>query len=279
MQLSEIKETLNNTLFSVGHTHIRLSSLIALVVFITVVFIALKLIRKSIYSINSIDKSKKYSLYFIIRYIIIVLAFIVSLELLGFSFSVLIAGSAALLVGLGLGIQNLFSDYISGIIILLDSTIKVDDIIEVNGMVGTVKQIHLRSTTVLLRDDKYIIIPNTDLTRHPLINWTHNHNKLVSRFEVNVNADYSSDVELVIKLLKEIAHEQPELLKNPEPFVRLNDFGDSSLKFTLYFWVKDVFRVENAKSNIRIKIINRFREHGINIPFPQIVLHKTDNPD
>ena len=160
----------------------------------------------------------------------------------------------------------------SGIVILVDSSVKIGDVIEVNGIVGTVEEITLRTTTLLTRDDKYIIIPNTDLTRNELINWTHN--TLASRFEVSVGVDYSSNTDLVIRLLKEAAAEEHGVLNEPAPFVRFNDFGDSALTFSVYFWVEDVFRVENAKSSMRIKILEKFRQNGVSIPFPQRVLHR-----
>jgi small-conductance mechanosensitive channel len=180
------------------------------------------------------------------------------------------AGSAALLVGVGFGLQNLFSDFTSGIILLLDSTIKVNDVIEIDGLVGKVKEINLRTTTVLTRDDIYIIIPNTDLTKNQLVNWTYS--SISSRFEIKVGVDYSSDVQLVMRLMKE-ASNHPNVLKNPESFVRFSDYGDSSLDFTLLFWSEDVFRIETIKSDIRIKLFELFKEHQIQIPFPQRVVH------
>lgn len=267
----DIREFLSHTLFTIGKTPLKVSSLIMLIIFWIVFLALLKIIRKSVYSINRFDQAKKYSIYTLIKYIALVVALVFSLELIGFNLSVLMAGSAALLVGLGLGIQNLFSDYISGIVILVDSTVKMEDVIEINGVVGTVKEIKLRTTTVLTRDDKYIILPNTDLTRNQLINWTHN--QLSSRFDVSVGVGYESDIELVIKLMLESTKEEPMVLNNPEPFVRFNDFGDSALMFSVHFWVEDVFHVEQAKSHMRMKILEKFRANNINIPFPQRVLH------
>jgi small-conductance mechanosensitive channel len=196
---------------------------------------------------------------------------VIGLQILGFNLSVLMAGSAALLVGIGLGLQNLFSDFVSGIIILVDSTVKVDDIIEINGMVCQVQEINIRTTTVLTRDDKYIILPNSDLTRNQLINWTHS--AISSRFEVSVGVDYSSDVKLVMKILKEAVDKQKGVLKMPSPFVRFTDFGDSSLDFSIIFWSEEVFRVENIKSEMRIRIFELFNSNNITIPFPQRVVH------
>lgn len=268
----ELRQFLDFTVLSIGKTHITVSSLIAVLIFIVAIYFLLKLIRKSIYRIRAFDEAKKFSAYTIIKICIIILSSILALEILGFSLSVLMAGSAALLVGLGLGLQNLFSDYISGIIILVDGTTKVGDVIEINGIVGTVHDIHIRSTTVLTRDDKYIILPNTDLTRHPIINWTH-HNRHFSRFEITLGVDYGSDINLVMQLLVEAAKEDSGVLQKPEPFARFTDFADSSLKFTVLFWVSDVFRVEGVKSNIRKNIYEKFDRHNVSLAYPHMVLH------
>lgn len=233
------------------------------------------MIRKAIYRIDKIDTPKKYSLYNLVKYFVIVLSIIIGLQLFGFNLSVLVAGSAALLVGVGLGLQNLFSDFMSGIILLIDSTIKVNDVIQINDMVCIVKEINLRTTTVLSRDNKYIILPNTDLTRNQIINWSHNDQS--SRFEVNVGVAYSSDVNLVIRLLKEAVDCHPKILKEPNSFVCLTDFGDSSLNFCIIFWSEELFRVENIKSEVRLKIFKLFNQNNISIPFPQRVLHQVSN--
>jgi small-conductance mechanosensitive channel len=181
------------------------------------------------------------------------------------------AGSAALLVGIGFGLQSVFSDFISGIIILVDASVKVNDVIELDSLVGTVKEINFRTTTVMTRDEKYIIIPNSDLTSNRLINWTHS--QVTSRFEVQVGVDYSSDVDLVMNILVKAVNKHPKVLKKPEPFVRFTEFADSSLNFNILFWSDDIFRIENVKSEIRVEIFRLFKENNIQIPFPQRVLH------
>lgn len=267
-----IKEILDTVLFSIGNTHIKLSSLLAVIIFVIVALLVIKLIKRSVYRSKSLDNAKKYSVYTLIKYFSLVIIIVISLQILGFNLSVVLAGSAALLVGIGLGIQNLFSDYTSGFIILIDSTVKVGDVIEVNSIVGTVQEISLRTTTILTRDDKYIILPNSLLTRNELINWTHN--ALASRFEVSVGVDYSSDVKVVMDILKEAAMDEPAVLSAPEPFVRFTEYGESSLNFSVFFWVEDVFRAENAKSKLRVTIFEKFTENNITIPFPQRVLHQ-----
>jgi small-conductance mechanosensitive channel len=266
-----MKKITDYTLFQDGDFEIKVIGIIKLVVFIIVVLLALKIIRKAIYRVDKIDVAKKYSIYRLVRYLIILISIVAGLQLFGFNLSVLVAGSAALLVGIGLGLQNLFSDFISGILLLLDSSVKVNDVIELNGMVCVVQEINLRTTTVLTRDDKYIILPNTDLTRNQLINWTHS--DLASRFEVTVGVDYASDVKHVMQILKVAVDSQMGILKQPDPFVRFTDFGDSSLNFSIIFWSEELFRVENIKSEMRIKIFELFKSNAITIPFPQRVVH------
>jgi small-conductance mechanosensitive channel len=266
-----MKKILNYTIIEFGNFDVKVSTLITLTIFIFLVSSVLYVIKKAINKTSKIDVAKKYSIYNLIKYFLLVISIVISLQILGFNISVLIAGSAALLVGVGLGLQNLFSDFMSGIIILVDSSIKVNDIIEVNGLVCTVQEINLRTTTVLTRDDKYIILPNSDLTRNQLINWTHSN--ISSRFEVSVGVDYSSDVNLVMKILKDTVDRQKGILKKPEPFIRFTDFGDSSLNFSIFFWSEEVFRVENVKSELRVKIFEEFNANKITIPFPQRVIH------
>lgn len=266
-----MKEILNYTLLQLGNYTIKVASLLKLAIFIAVIFFVLRIIKKAMYRTKKIDIAKKYAIYNLVKYCIFVFSFVIGFEILGFNVSVLIAGSAALLVGLGLGLQDLFSDFISGIILLVDSTVKVNDIIEVNGLVCKVQEINLRTTMVLTRDDKYIILPNSDLTRNQLINWTYTN--ITSRFEVKIGVDYSSDVNLVMKILKQAVDKQAGVLKEPKPFIRFSDYGESSLNFSIFFWSVEVFRVENIMSELRIKIFEIFKENNITIPFPQRVVH------
>lgn len=249
--------------------------LFALSFVIIATFFIIKGIKRAFLRNERIDLGKRYSLFNLTRYIIILIAFFWSLDILGMQLTLLLGGSAALLVGIGMGLQNLFSDFVSGVILLVDSSIKVGDVIDVDGLVCQVSKINLRTTQVLTRDDKYILLPNTLLTKNRIINWTHIRSS--SRFDVSVGVDYSSDIDLVMKLLKDACEEQPGVEKTPAPFVRFNDFGDSSLDFTVYFWSTNIFRVENVKSEIRKTIFRKFQENNVDIPFPQRTLHFHEN--
>ncbi|MEO9003848.1 MAG: mechanosensitive ion channel domain-containing protein [Ginsengibacter sp.] len=266
-----MKEFLDYTLFKIGKYELKLISILLVMLLIIAVKIILWLIKKSIDSASRIEMSKKYSIYNLIKYVIIVFSFIAGFQIVGFNFTILLGGAAALLVGVGLGLQNVFSDFISGIILLVESKIKINDVVEVDGLLCRVSDINLRTTTVLGRDDKYIILPNTMLTKNQIINWTYG--EIASRFYVSVGVGYTSDIALVKKLLQEIIDNQAGALKSPVPFIRFVDFADSSLLFSVYFWSEDVYGVENIKSEIRTKIFEKFGEHSIDIPLPQRVLH------
>jgi len=266
------RELLNFKLFTIGKADISVSSLIFLVIFILALNFIVKLIRKLIYRSQKLDESKKFTIFSLIKYVLYVVGFILGMNMIGINVSVLMGASAALLVGIGLGLQNIFSDFVSGIVLLLDSSIKVGDIIEVDNLVCKVKEINLRTTTVLTRDDKYVILPNTFLTKNNLFNWTHSN--LNSRFDIQVGVAYSSDVQTVMDILKSVTAANPKVAKTPEPFVRFKDYADSALIFNVYFWSSDPFRVENLKSELRVKYFEAFREHDIEIPFPQRVVHQ-----
>lgn len=266
-----MNEFFNYTLFNFDGYAFKIATIVKLLILFFLITIILKIIRLSIYRSERFDDPKKFSIYTLTKYVIIVFSFIYGLRIIGFDISVLLAGSAALLVGFGLGMQNLFSDYISGLIILIDSSIKVGDIIEVNGLVCMVQEINLRTTTVFTRDDKYIILPNTDLTRNQLINWTHN--EVTSRFEISVGVDYDSEVEQVMSIMLNTAANFEQIKKNPEAFVRFKEFGESSLDFSIFFWSDEIFRIEKIKSDYRIALFKAFKENKINIPFPQRVVH------
>ncbi len=258
-------------LFAFEGFKIKLSTIILLITLSALTTLILFVVKKTIYRAKTIDVGRKFAIYSLVKYVVYTVSFVLGLQILGLNLSVLMAGSAALLVGIGLGLQNLFSDFVSGIIILVDSSVKVNDIIEVNGLICKVKKIQLRTTTVLTRENKFIILPNTDLTKSHLINWTHSN--LHSRFNVNVGVDYSSDVNKVMELLIQASKTHKDILQDPPAFVRFEEHGDSALNFSLYFWTDEIFLVENIKSEIRVNISRLFKENNITIPFPQRVVH------
>jgi small-conductance mechanosensitive channel len=266
-----IKEILEFNLFPIGKFELKVFHLLFSLGYFIGVYFFLRIVKLSIYKVNSFDAAKKFSIYKLTKYVIWIFAIVTGLQMLSINMTIILGGLGALLVGFGLGMQNLFSDYISGVIILVDSSIKFGDIIEVNGIICKVVSIKLRTTTVFTRDDRYIILPNTDLTRNPVINWTNN--TTTCRFDVGVGVDYKSDVALVMRLMEETTAKIEKIKTDPKPIVRFSDFGNSSLDFNIFFWSDELFRIETIKSEYRVKLFQAFAENNISIPFPQRVLH------
>lgn len=218
------------------------------------------------------DIGSHYAVFQIIKYFIWIIIIGVALETIGVGFNLIIASSAALLIGLGIGLQQIFNDYVSGILILFEGNLRVNDIVEMEDkIIGKVKEIQLRTSKIETRDDYIIIVPNHKLVSDKIINWSHIHSR--TRFHINVGVAYGSDTALVEKVLLDCAHDNKEISESPLPFVRFTDFGNSSLDFQLYFWTDRTFRVENIKSSMRFKIDQEFRENDIRIPFPQRDVH------
>lgn len=271
-------ETLNGILgfeiLTLNKYTIKVSDIVTVVVILVFTKVLLVIIKKALlrkYKFRKMDSGNTYALYHIIKYIIWVMAIGFVLEALGVKLTILLAGSAALLVGVGLGLQQTFNDVISGIILLSERSIKIDDVLEINDDIVKIESIGLRTSRALNRDDISIIIPNSLITNSKVINWSHQSDK--TRFRIEARAAYGSDVDHVIKILEESAFEHPEISNRELVEARLMDFGTSSLDFELLFFSKNIFRIGKAKSDIR-RIINRkFVENNISIPFSQMDLH------
>jgi len=189
----------------------------------------------------------------------------------GIDITILITASAALFVGLGLALQEIFQDIIGGIFILVDKSLRVGDIVEVDNKVGKVFEIKLRTTRAITRDDKVIIIPNHKFISDIVYNYTQNHK--TTRESLKVGVAYGSDVDVVTEILLEIVRNQRSILKSPKTFVLFDDFGDSALLFSLNFYINDSFSDPRIKSDLRYKIDKEFRTNNITIPFPQRDVH------
>jgi small-conductance mechanosensitive channel len=166
-------------------------------------------------------------------------------------------------------LQQTFNDWASGIILLLERTVEVGDIVQVEeGTIGTVRKIGLRVSRIDTLENISVLVPNSMLVNDKVINWSHFDNK--ARFIIKVGVAYGSDTQLVKKLLLEVAETNDYVMKFPDPFVRFVDFGASSLDFELHVWSQALKTIEDVKSDLRFKIDAAFREHEIAIPFPQM---------
>jgi small-conductance mechanosensitive channel len=221
------------------------------------------------------DKVKFNTVFSFTRWIIYIIVILVVFDAIGFNVTAVFAASAALLIGIGLALQTLFQDIISGIFILIDRSVQVGDIIEIEGKVGRVEEIKLRTTRAVTIDNKVLIIPNHQYLTNSLYNWTQNGK--VTRESVSVGVAYGSDTNKVKELLLQAANAHEMILKHPAPLVIFENFGDSALEFRLVFTLNDSFIGAIPKSDLRFEIDRLFREHNISIPFPQRDIHIKSN--
>lgn len=226
-----------------------------------------QLILLRYYNQNKINVGAQFAINQLISYFIYMIAIVSALNFLGIQMTVVWGGLAALLVGLGLGLQQTFNDLFSGILLLFERGIEIGEVVEINGVVGYVKKIGLRTSIIESRDNITMIVPNSKLVTDNVINWSHYDNKV--RFRIGVGVAYGSDTALVKKILLETAKENSFILKFPSPNVRFMEFGSSSLDFELLFYSKNFIVIEDIKSDIRFEIDRKFREANISIPFPQ----------
>lgn len=238
-------------------------------------WIALKIfhtfINRSIKRRDWMERSSLYALEKLASYFAYTLATAFALESVGVDLTIVLAGSAALLVGIGLGIQQIFNDFTSGLILLFGGTVKVGDIVEFNQTVGRIIEIDFRTSKIKTRDGITIIVPNSKLVSDNVINWTTMDD--LTRFNVKVGVAYGSETDKVRDILTDIAKNHPAVDQNMPVKVQFKDFGDSSLNFEVFFWARNSWEIEFVRSEIRFSIDAAFRENNIRIPFPQRDVH------
>lgn len=260
---------------TIGNFEIHLISVIITVLLVIGTIITLKLIKRIFTRFENkkiLDSGSSHSIYKIIKYIIYSIVAFFILGSFGVNFSTIAAGVTAFAVVIALGLQQLFTDWVSGLLLLFEQKLKVGNILQLeDGRVLKVIQINLRTTEVIDRDDIHLIIPNSKLANFKVVNWSVYETR--TRFNIDVRVAYGSDVELVKEVLLSCASEHRAVHGTPEPFIWFVDFGESSLDFKLHFWSKNTFRIENTKSDIRFAIDKKFRENNIKIPFPQRDVH------
>lgn len=226
-----------------------------------------RFILKPFFRRNAVDLGRSYAVSQMLTYVLYVVGIYSAFSVIGIQFSVIWAGAAALLVGVGLGLQQTFNDFFSGLLLLVEGPVEVGNVVEVDGFIGRVVEIGLRTSKVVTRDDIVIIVPNSHLVVDNIVNWSHNRQPL--RFNIEVGVAYGSDVDLVTKLLEKAADEHPDVLERPVPRVMFCDFGSSALDFKLYFYSREPWRIEFVKSDLRYAVNKLFAARGVQIPFPQ----------
>ena len=217
------------------------------------------------------DAGSRYAASSLLRYILAIVGTVLAFFLVGVSWSSIQWLIAAISVGLGFGLQEIFANFVSGIILLFERPIRVGDTVTIGEVTGTVTRIRIRATTVLDWDNKELIVPNREFVTGNLVNWTLANSNL--RLVLKVGVAYGSDTRLATKLLYQIAKENTQILKEPEPVVVFRSFGDSTLDFELRFFVVGLIAYRRIAHEINTTIDETFREHQIEIAFPQRDLH------
>lgn len=213
-------------------------------------------------------KNASYSIKTILIYILIAVGTSITLSKLGVGWDNLQWLIAALSVGLGFGLQEIFGNFVSGIIILFERPMRLGDLVTINNTTGFVTKIRIRATTILLEDKKELIVPNKTFITEPISNWVLS--DTMTRIEVSIGAAYGSDLKQINEILLSIAKNCPYVMEKPEPIVYFTNFGDSSLDHMLYVYIKNIADRKKAMNYLNTEIYNKFNEHGIEIPFNQV---------
>ncbi|MBK9165119.1 MAG: mechanosensitive ion channel [Acidobacteria bacterium] len=271
-KLDPISRFLNYNLFAIGNSQITPLSIVYILAFtLLLIYLSSKLrsvLIDRVLTRTRLDMGAREAIGTIVRYIAFVIGFLVLLQTIGIDLTTLNVLAGAIGIGVGFGLQNVANNFISGLIILFERPIKVGDRIEVDDVHGEVTHIGARSTTIRTNDNIAIIVPNSKFISENVINWSLEGGSI--RFKVPVGVAYDSDLELVERLLVEAANENEDVMASPPPSVRLLEFGDNSLNFELRAWSSArLHRPGLFLSNLNFAIIKKFREHGVEVPFPQ----------
>ncbi len=273
--INKITQILSFKLFELKQTPVTVLSVVMFILVIAVFFIGSKLLNRVIlrrvFGRFITDKGIQFTLLRIVHYLIMITGVVVAFQFVGIDLAGLTVIFGLLSVGIGFGLQNITSNFISGLILLFERPIKVGDRVTVGDIEGDVTSINMRATTIQSLDNISIIVPNSEFISSTVTNWSYGDPKIRLRIEVGVS--YSSDLDTVIKALTEVALEHPDVLKTPEPMVLLSGFGDSSWDMVLVVWLGTPKRYYLTRSEINCAIVKKFRDHRVEIPFPQRDLH------
>jgi small-conductance mechanosensitive channel len=272
----QIKAVLNFRLIPLGETGITIWTLIQFLVLLLLLFYltgkAKKLLVGRVLVRTKLDVGARQAVGSITRYALLLIGLLVILQTVGINLTTLNVIAGAVGIGVGFGLQNIASNFISGLIILFERPIKVGDRIVVGDVEGDVTEIGARSTTVVTNNQIAIIVPNSMFISEPVVNWKYTDPRV--RFEIPIGVAYGSDVRLVQRLLLEVAKENADVLQAPPPDVCFREFGESSLNFVLRVWNQNhVHRKLVLYSELNFAIHDKFKAHGVEIPFPHRVLH------
>ncbi|MEX0298244.1 MAG: mechanosensitive ion channel family protein [Kordiimonas sp.] len=231
-----------------------------------------RLLERQLKTMQSVPPSVRALLSKVGKIVLVSLAFLISLNATGIDLTALAVFGGALGVGIGFGLQKVVGNFISGIILLMDRSIKPGDVIETGGTYGTINRLSARYTSVITRDGTEYLIPNEDMITQPVVNWSHSH-RLVRR-RIPVQVAYESDIHKAMDLMVEAANEEKRVLKNPEARTLMRGFGENGVDLELRMWIDDPQNgVSNVASAVLLKIWDKFNAEDIEFPYPPRVVH------
>jgi len=261
--------------FHIGASPVSIVSITLMLIVVSVsVFLShytTNLLKRDIYPKTSIDAGAQSILENFIKYMIITTGVIIGLQLNGINLSVFATIGAGLMVGIGFGLQNVASNFISGIVILLERPIKVGDYVEVDNICGTVDHIQARSTIIKTRENILMVVPNSKFISENVINWSLNDDRVLIKVPIGIS--YLSNPQRAKDVLLAIARDHEKVLEEPAPVVLLEKFDNSSINLALEIWISDIQNRFEIISDINYLIYSGFSESDIVIPFPQLDVH------
>lgn len=253
-------------LFYSGNFSLTVSKILYLAGLFLGCWLMLIIVEKLLGKYKKFDEGQRFTIYTIVKYFLYTFVISASFKFLGIDVTVLIAGSAAFFVGIGLGLQGLFYDFISGIILLVEGTIKVGNVIQIGEKRVEIVAIRFRTSVVKTRDEKEIIVPNSNLIKNEIINWSNQKNR--NRHEIILQVS-EKDVEKAMDLMRKVVQSHQKVAQTPEPYTRIEDFNPYSISIKVLFWSDEVFTVGRMLGEIRLLLLQTFQENQIKFPIPQ----------
>jgi len=279
-QFERVSEIATLSLFMIGEKEISLLTVGTFIGVLALTVVVNRLIgrflKQHIFTYFTWDEGVRHAVLAVVKYLILFSGIALGLELIGVGLSALALFAGVIGIGIGFGLQNVASNFIAGLIILFERPIKKGDFVDAAGLEGQVEEIKARSTTLVTRDRVSVIVPNSEFIGKSVVNLSHGSPEV--RLHVPVGVAYGTDVQNVVAVLKGVAAAHPDVLPEPEPDVLLNSFGDSALNFELLAWTESVGKKGKIISDLNFAISAAFKQHGIEIPFPQQEVHVRDLP-
>ena len=278
--LTKLNEIFTTQILDIGGNKFSIATIVSLISLVILTFFASRIIseiiRRSLLSRLRINRGLQEAITVFIKYVLITFSSAIILQTAGINLSSLAVVAGVVGIGIGFGLQNLASNFISGLVLLFEQTLKVGDYIEIGELKGTIERISIRSTILRTEDDLFVIVPNQRFIENNTVNWSYAGH--TCRIHVPVNVAYDTDLLVLTEALLTAARHEPRVLSNPSPEVWFHAFGKESLEFKLLVWIDDPDANEPIRSSLNFRIAYEFRARGIKIPFPtrEIILH---NPE